>query len=68
MELLPDFARLVNLGLLLLIPLFLIYKKAGFSPYWSFLVFMPLGLLLIFIHLAFFDWPNAKEIEGDAES
>ena len=66
MELLPDFARLVNLGLLLLIPLFLIYKKAGFSPYWSFLVFMPLGLLLIFIHLSFFDWPNAKEIGGDA--
>ena len=65
-ELLPDFTRLLSLGLLLLIPLFLIYKKAGFSPYWSLLVFIPLGLLLIFIHLAFFDWPNAKEFEEDA--
>lgn len=63
LELLPDFTRLLYIGLLLLIPLFLIYKKAGFSPYWSFLVFIPLGLLMIFIHLAFFDWPNAAKNE-----
>ncbi len=64
LELLPDFTRLLYIGLLLLIPLFLIYKKAGFSPFWSFLVFMPLGLLLIFMHLAFFDWPNAEKTGG----
>ncbi len=60
MELMPDFVRLLSIGLLLLVPLFLIYKKAGFSPFWAFLVFIPLGLLFICVHLAYRPWPNSK--------
>lgn len=62
--LLPEMSRLVAVGLLLLIPLFLIYRKAGFSPFWALLVFIPLGLLFIFVQLAFMPWPNLKNQEN----
>lgn len=65
MALLPDFARLIVVGLLLFIPLFLIYRKAGFSPFWAFLVFVPLGLLVIIAQLAYMPWPNRKQ-KGEA--
>ncbi len=65
MELIPDFTRLLAIGLLLFVPVFLIYRKAGFSPYWAFLVFIPIGLLIIIIHLAYMPWPNQKQ-QGEA--
>lgn len=48
-------------GMMIAIPLVLIYKKAGFHPGWAALVFVPVfGLLLVFLQLAFQDWPSAK--------
>lgn len=58
----PEFGRIAIVGLMILIPLVFIYKKAGFNPAWAFLVFLPgLGLLLIFMQLAFMPWPNMKD-------
>ncbi len=62
MFLTPDIFQIVITGLFILVPTALIYKKAGFSPLWSALVFLPgLGLILIFIQLAFLPWPNQKK-------
>jgi len=61
----PEFFHVAIVGLMILVPVFFIYKKAGFHPAWSLLVFLPgLGLLLIFMQLAFLPWPNLQEREG----
>jgi hypothetical protein len=57
----PEFMQVVIVGLMVLVPLCLIYKKAGFNPLWAALVFLPgFGLLLIFLQLGLQPWPNAK--------
>lgn len=59
MFMLPDIFQLVITGLMILVPICLIYKKAGLNPAWGALVFLPgFGLLLIFLQLAFLPWPN----------
>jgi hypothetical protein len=61
----PEFMQVVIVGLMILIPVCFIYNKAGFSPLWAVLVFLPgFGLLFIFLHLAFFDWPN-QQVDGE---
>lgn len=58
----PNTFQIVIIGLMILVPTCLIYKKAGFNPLWGALVFLPgLGLLLIFLQLAFIPWPNSVE-------
>lgn len=58
---LPEIAQVVIVGLMILVPLCIIYKKAGFNPLWAALVFLPgFGLLLIFLQLALLPWPNSK--------
>jgi len=55
-----DIFQTFIIGLILVIPFAIIYKKAGFHPAWATLVFLPgFGFLLIFIQLAFFPWDNA---------
>ncbi|MGR9074385.1 MAG: hypothetical protein ACU833_15095 [Gammaproteobacteria bacterium] len=59
----PEIGQIVIVGLSIVIPLFVIYKKAGFHPAWALLVFLPgFGLLLIFLQLAFMPWPNQKDM------
>ncbi|WP_419584276.1 hypothetical protein [Thiolapillus sp.] len=61
----PEFFHVAIVGLMILVPMFFIYKKAGFHPAWSLLVFLPgLGLLLIFLQLAFLPWPNLQDQQG----
>jgi hypothetical protein len=58
----PEFAQVLIIGLLIFVPVSLIYKKAGFHPAWAALVFLPgFGLLLIFMQLALLPWPNHKQ-------
>ena len=59
-----DFAQIIIVGLMIVVPILLIYRKAGFHPGWALLVFLPgFGLLLIFMQLALLPWPNNKESE-----
>ncbi len=59
MFLIPDIASVILVGLLIVIPVGIIYKRAGFSPVWALLVFLPgFGLFLICLHLALSPWPN----------
>lgn len=45
-------------GLLLVVPLWRIFARAGFSPAWSLLIFLPYaGMVSVLIVLAFFPWP-----------
>ncbi len=54
----PEILQVVIVGLMILIPVSMIYKKAGFHPAWALMVFLPgFGLLLIFLHLALIPWP-----------
>ena len=57
-----EFGQVFIIGLLIFLPVSLIYKKAGFHPAWAALVFLPgFGLLLIFMHLALVPWPNQRD-------
>lgn len=57
--LVPGIFRVAIVGLMILVPVFFIYKRAGFNPAWSLLVFVPgFGLLAVFLHLALTRWPN----------
>nr|WP_027158324.1 hypothetical protein [Methylobacter luteus] len=58
----PEIAHVIIVGLVIFLPVSLIYRKAGFHPAWASLVFLPgFGLLLIFLQLAFVPWPNHKD-------
>jgi len=61
MMMFPEIIQVFIVGLLIVVPVGLIYQKAGFQPAWAALVFLPgFGLLLIFIHLALAPWPNQR--------
>lgn len=57
-----EFVQVFIVGLLIFLPVSLIYKKAGFHPAWATLVFLPgFGLLIIFMQLALLPWPNLRD-------
>ena len=59
----PVFGGVVA-AVLLLVPLWKIFGKAGFAPAWALLIFLPgIGGLAILLLLAFRRWP---ETEGEA--
>lgn len=43
----PEIGRMVIVGLMILIPVCLIYKKAGYHPLWGLLVFFTRAGLII---------------------
>jgi hypothetical protein len=54
----------ILVALLLFVPLWKIFGKAGFAPAWALLIFVPgIGGLAILSFLAFRRWPAT---EGDA--
>lgn len=62
MLMVPEIMQVAIVGLMILVPLCLIYKKAGLNPLCAALVFVPgFGLLIVFLQLAFLPWPNAKQ-------
>ncbi len=62
----PEMAHIVIVGLMIVIPVGIIYNRAGFHPAWAGLVFLPgFGLLLICLHLALTPWPNQKTGTGN---
>jgi len=57
-----EIVQVFIVGLLIFLPVSLIYKKAGLHPAWAALVFLPVfGLLLIFVQLALVPWPNLRD-------
>ncbi|MDP2180776.1 hypothetical protein [Methylicorpusculum sp.] len=63
----PEMGRVIIVALMIVIPLCLIYRKAGFHPAWALLVFLPgFGLLLIFLQLGLMPWPNQQDKPGES--
>ena len=50
-------------GVLIAIPFFRIFTRAGLSPWWSLLVFLPLlGLFICWLILAIAQWKSERAI------
>lgn len=52
---------IVVMGVVVLIPLWLIFKKAGFSPWLSLLTVVPLVGLFVLYYVAFARWPEKSK-------
>ena len=50
------------IGIILIVPTWAIYKKAGLSPWLSLLLFLPIvGVLGVIVILATSNWPNIEK-------
>lgn len=52
---------LVVFGVFWIIPIWVIIKKAGYSPAWSLFGFIPLLNVLLLWVFAFSNWPSLKQ-------
>ncbi len=51
----------ILIGMILIVPVRKIYKKAGLNPALSFILFVPLiGMFIVYVILSFSDWPEVK--------
>lgn len=67
MYMFPEMGRVIIVALMIVIPVCLIYRKAGFHPAWGLLVLLPgFGLLIIFMMLGLLPWPNQKDSEENS--
>ena len=53
--------HMLVLGLLLIIPFWQLFSKAGYSGWWSLLMIVPLANLIALYVLAFSNWPTLKK-------
>jgi len=49
------------MGLILIIPFWQLFSKAGYSGWWSLLMIVPLVNLITLYVLAFSSWPSSKK-------
>jgi hypothetical protein len=54
-------AHMVVLGLVLIIPFWLLFSKAGYSGWWSLLMLIPIVNLITLYVFAFSDWPALRK-------
>jgi hypothetical protein len=63
----PELIVILLLGtvvaLVAVLPFWFICKKAGLSPWLSFLMIIPFGAIVLPFILAFIDWPSLRRIE-----
>lgn len=63
----PDILQTMIVAFMVAVPICAIYQRAGFNPIWAALLFIPIfGLLLVFLHLAFFPWPKLDKQTGES--
>lgn len=66
MLLFTELLQSVIVGLMIAVPVIVIYKRAGLNPLWAALIFLPgVGLLLVCLQLALTEWPNQKTNRGE---
>jgi hypothetical protein len=64
-----DLLGTVFFGLLVVVPLWRIFQRAGFHPAWALAVFAPfVGGLIPFLVLAFAPWPALERRAGAFEA
>jgi hypothetical protein len=54
----------VMFSIVMMIPWFFIYKKAGFHPAMGCLMFLPLVNVVMLFVLAFIEWPIERELRN----
>jgi hypothetical protein len=64
-------ADLISIVIVLVIPFWFIFKKAGYNPWFCLLMFLPLINILAIYFVAFAKWPVVKKLKqlqggGDA--
>ncbi len=55
------FVALIFVGLIVILPYWKIFSKAGFPGWYSFLLLVPILNLIMIFYLAFAEWPIHKE-------
>jgi hypothetical protein len=53
--------HMLVLGLVLIVPFWQLFSKAGYSGWWSLLMIVPLVNLIALYVLAFSSWPSLKK-------
>jgi hypothetical protein len=53
---------LVIIGLLVILPYWKIFSKAGFSGWWSLTLIVPILNFIMLFYLAFAEWPVHREL------
>ena len=58
-----EMVRLIMGGIIFVVPLWIIFKKAGLSPWGSLFIFIPpfgVGVLVVALILGYRKWPSVK--------
>ena len=59
----PEFIIIVVIGVVIVVPNWKIFSKAGFSGWWSLLMIVPFINILLEYYLAFAEWPLQRELK-----
>ena len=60
-ELLLILVIVLVLGFIVIVPYWMIFRKAGYSPWLSLLMMLPLVNIVMLYFLGFSDWPSLKQ-------
>jgi hypothetical protein len=61
----PEFIQSLIVAVMLIVPVSIIYQRAGFNPMWAAMLFVPIfGVFLVVLHLALFPWHKRAKQSG----
>lgn len=59
---LPEVIIIMIIGILIVLPNWKIFSRAGFSGWWSLLMILPIINILLEYYLAYAEWPIQQEL------
>ncbi len=59
---LPELTIIAIIGIIIILPNWKMFSKAGFSGWWSLLMIVPVINILLEYYLAFAEWPIHREL------
>ena len=59
---LPELIIIALIGIVVVLPFWKIFTKAGFSGWWSLIMLIPIISILALFYLAFAEWPIQREL------
>ncbi len=60
----PEFIIMAIIGVVIVLPNWKIFTKAGFSGWWSLLMAVPIINIFLEYYLAFAEWPMHSELDN----
>ncbi len=58
----PELLIIAIIGIIIVLPNWKVFSKAGFSGWWSLLMIVPIMNVLLEYYLAFAEWPIHREL------